>query len=261
MPVIKFACPHCSHQLTLPIEFQGKEGECPSCQRKVQVNGLVVGEERAVKGPLSAPTGQAPPPLNVTPISPPPPINEFKDRTVQGVPGAPPSNRLFCRNCGTVMSNNASTCRSCGVPAGYGNRFCPHCKAQTHESATKCGACGAELGKQKHGNASQNSETLIGTKSLEQAVAGIAGSNQEYYRAEFQSIQDAGGGFRASFNLAAFLFGPIWYIYHGMWKKALILIGASILTFAVATPLIWAYSGLASNYDLYLFKVRGKELW
>jgi len=263
MAILKFACPHCSHQLTLPVEFQGKQGECPSCQREVKINGLVVAEDRSVSGPLPVNAGQTPPPLNATPLSPPPIRNEGNVGALPKNVGARPRANEICRNCGSTMLPNAEACTSCGVPRGYGNRFCPYCKSQTHEAAVICVACGAQLNKAATTNG-RGAETLgmpAVAGNLEKAVEGIAGQSQEYYRAEFQSIQDAGGSFKVSFNWAAFLLGPIWYFYHGMWKKALILMGVSMLTFGIAAPLIWAYAGIASNYDLYLLKVKGKELW
>ena len=263
MAILKFACPHCSHQLTLPVEFQGKQGECPSCQREVKINGLVVAEERAVSGPLPVTPGPKPPPLNATPLSPPPLKKDDNVGPLPEINGARPPANEFCRNCGSGMLPNAVACPSCGVPRGYGNRFCPYCKAQTHEAAVICVACDARLDKATapNGTGGKTPERPVVARHIEEAVEGIAGQSQEYYRAAFQSIQDAGGSFKVSFNWAAFLLGPIWYFYHGMWKKALILMGASILTFAIATPLIWAYAGIASNYDLYLLKVKGKELW
>ena len=263
MAIVKFVCPHCSYQLSLPSEFQGKHGECPSCNQKVKIDGLVVGADRSVTGPLAVSPGHAPPPVNSTPLSPPPLTNVGDINATPENGGTPPPSNVFCRNCGSSMLRSAAVCPSCGVPKGYGNRFCPYCKAQTHEAAVMCVACGRQLTEASvtghEGGRADGKPTVV--RSIAEAVEGIAGESREYYRDEFQSIQDAGGGFKASFNWAAFLLGPIWYLYHGMWKKALILIGVSFLTFAIATPLIWAYAGIASNYDLYLLKVKGKELW
>ena len=157
----------------------------------------------------------------------------------------------------------AVACLNCGVPRGYGNRFCPHCNAQSHEAAVICVACGAALAKSTViGQGASRTQSLpIAPKSIDEAVLGISGQNQDYYRDEFQAIQNAGGGFKVSFNWVAFLLGPIWYFYHGMWKKALIQMGASFVTLGFIAPLIWIYNGMAANYDLYLLKVEGKELW
>jgi hypothetical protein len=39
MKTINFICPHCSHLMTLPAAFEGKEGNCSSCKSSVTVVG------------------------------------------------------------------------------------------------------------------------------------------------------------------------------------------------------------------------------
>ena len=145
MAIVKFVCPHCSYQLSLPSEFQGKHGECPSCNQKVKIDGLVVEDDRSATGPLAVTRGHVPPPVKSTPLSPPPLKNVGDINVTSGNGGVPPPNNVFCRNCGSSMLRSAAVCPSCGVPNGYGNRFCPHCKAQTHEAAVMCVACGRQL--------------------------------------------------------------------------------------------------------------------
>ncbi len=52
---------------------------------------------------------------------------------------------MYCRNCGSEMSNEAAVCVKCGVPAGKGKGFCPVCGAETNPEAAVCIKCGASL--------------------------------------------------------------------------------------------------------------------
>ena len=34
---------------------------------------------------------------------------------------------MYCRNCGSQLSENEDVCLKCGVKAGVGNKYCPNC--------------------------------------------------------------------------------------------------------------------------------------
>jgi len=61
---------------------------------------------------------------------------------------------MFCRNCGKEMSDEATLCISCGVPARKGGSFCQNCGVATSPLAEMCVKCGARLA---NGNSSEES--------------------------------------------------------------------------------------------------------
>lgn len=54
---------------------------------------------------------------------------------------------MYCRNCGSQMSDEALFCVHCGVPAGKGKAFCPNCGGDVHPDAVVCVRCGVPLTK------------------------------------------------------------------------------------------------------------------
>ncbi|MBC7956330.1 MAG: DUF2628 domain-containing protein [Cytophagales bacterium] len=54
---------------------------------------------------------------------------------------------------------------------------------------------------------------------------------------QFKSLT-AGERMKISFNILAFLFGPIYYIVKGMWKKGLALFGACFVVLVVLSVLL-----------------------
>jgi len=69
------------------------------------------------------------------------------------------------------------------------------------------------------------------------------------------------GGFVATWNWAAFLFGGVWYLAKGIWVKGVGICLLSLLTHGLALPLLWLYSGVFGNWDHYLLKRHGSQLW
>lgn len=110
------------------------------------------------------------------------------------------------------------------------------------------------------------------------------------WKQRFRAIEKAGGPklpklkslstgerFKVSFNVLAFLFGPIYYASKGMWKKALSLFGVcfvTIIVVAVVLELVGlgrfanalgygaaAIFGVRSNIDYYKKMVLGDDGW
>ncbi len=52
---------------------------------------------------------------------------------------------MYCRNCGSEVSEKAVICVACGTPPLSGNRYCPNCKAETSPDAGICIRCGVGL--------------------------------------------------------------------------------------------------------------------
>lgn len=140
-------------------------------------------------------------------------------------------------------------CRRCGAPQPAGGQFCP-----------KCGQSGQQPPPQKPTpprpmprSLPPDSPTIIG------------GLSHVDYSRVFAPFEAAGGKWVPTFNLLAFLIGPIWYLLKGMWLKAIVLGAASffliLVTGGLAAFIPWLYYGLFGNWDLYLWERQGKQGW
>lgn len=81
----------------------------------------------------------------------------------------------------------------------------------------------------------------------------------DYYARAFAGF-DAGGS-RNVWNWAAFLLGGFWYLFRGMWVKALLYFAAAIFSGGFLAIPLWIYGGMRGTYDLYLLRTRGNQLW
>jgi hypothetical protein len=69
------------------------------------------------------------------------------------------------------------------------------------------------------------------------------------------------GGFVPTWNWTAFLFGGIWYLVKGLWVKGLAILVIALFSHGVAIPLLWVYAGVFGNWDQYLLRRFGAQLW
>lgn len=53
---------------------------------------------------------------------------------------------MFCKNCGSMMNDNAAICVKCGVARGVGASYCPNCGETVAPNAAVCLKCGSALG-------------------------------------------------------------------------------------------------------------------
>lgn len=111
--------------------------------------------------------------------------------------------------------------------------FCRGCGHQIHESAPACPKCGAP-----------QSSLKSTTAAAGQMIEGLSDS----WKNKFILIEKAGGvklpnikkltfGERSKIitNIFGFLFGPIYYIIKGMWKKAITLtLISAIIVFCIS---------------------------
>jgi hypothetical protein len=81
----------------------------------------------------------------------------------------------------------------------------------------------------------------------------------EYYSQAFATID--GGQTKIVWNWAAFLLGALWYLYRGMWAKALIYVAVAIFSGGFLILPLWIYGGLMGTYDLWLLHRRGTQTW
>lgn len=50
---------------------------------------------------------------------------------------------MFCKNCGSAMSDNQAVCMNCGERAGNGNGYCANCGGTMNPETNTCTNCGA----------------------------------------------------------------------------------------------------------------------
>jgi hypothetical protein len=123
-------------------------------------------------------------------------------------------------------------------------KSCSKCGIQTLETAVFCTACGTHIATQAQFNSSSAT-----------ASADIS----EAWQKKFSLIEKAGGPnfprirelkfgerHKITFNILAFLFGPIYYLVKGMWKKAISLFIISVILI-LALELILAHFGLSTD--------------
>jgi len=174
--------------------------------------------------------------------------------------------------------------------AGGGNTF------PSHPSFNNAKASGADWASVVAGVASKHPEVLNYTLSSEEDhIKAVEAKNQVRrdidsldvslkWKERFRLIEQIGWdngmfknywNFRSlsfsqrltlAFNIWAFLFGIFYYFAKGLWLKGIFLVGiAVILTNLDAPPvfgfLIVGYCGGFANYDFYLLKVQGKQLY
>lgn len=90
----------------------------------------------------------------------------------------------------------------------------------------------------------------------------LAAGLPNYYAQAFEEFSRSGAsGLRPKFNVGAFFFGPFWYLYRGLWAKALIYLAVSFGSGGLAVLIPWVYSAMFGTYDLYLLRKDKKQLW
>lgn len=170
---------------------------------------------------------------------------------------------VYCRVCGRQGAAHAVACLGCGVPPGVGDKYCNRCGIEVqHPQAVMCVSCGSALaggGAGVHASAASHhpSSGASTPREIDAAAKQVKGKHGDYYKNVFAEISKEGGGFKAYWNWTAFLLGPFYFLYHGLIIKALMLFVVGLFFF----PASWLYAGIAFNYDLYLKKVKGKDLW
>ena len=131
---------------------------------------------------------------------------------------------------------------------------CPYCKEEIREGAVKCKHCGEVLERSEYSK----------TANVRDSVPNASVKLHPYYQRVFAKFDANGGSFTPTWNWAAFLLGPIWYLLHGMWLKSVVLFvawGFTPMFVFVPAVFVIGYQAIVGNYDYYLRKVKGKLLW
>lgn len=168
-----------------------------------------------------------------------------------------------CRECDARVSSEAEACPHCGVPypapadrdVRVGAEHGPGSEdTGTEAGATAGGEPAGEAAGATGGAGSQEAEASHGTQAR-------TTTPEIYYRRVFHRFDQNHGRFLATWNWAAFIFAPFWYLAKGMWLKALLMFGILILTGGLAVALVWIYCGAFGNWDYYLLRRQGKQFY
>jgi hypothetical protein len=151
---------------------------------------------------------------------------------------------------------------------------CNNCGASLDRVSTFCGYCGTTFDKRAASNAvalatpsgfappalAVQSPLVVATTQAPAATSAPYAGLTPYYADAYARI-DAGGMGASKWNWAAFLFGMFWYFYRGLWGKALLMAGVNIASGGVLGLLFALYCGKFGNYDDWLLRRQGKQLW
>ena len=133
---------------------------------------------------------------------------------------------------------------------------CPNCSQTFEEGLTKCPVCEFEIQQESPAVEPITVETEQ-VKDIEYYKNTYGVDN--YYAKRFAKIDANNGKFVVVFNIYAFLFGAFWYLYKGMWLKALafiVLAGAINFVSDLAVGIgVAAAASAVGTYDFYLKKV------
>lgn len=170
--------------------------------------------------------------------------------------------------------------------------FCEQCGTQLGEGAAFCAGCGKEA---STGALRGVRESAAGpTIDVSTAAAVDSGGFSEKWRQRFAAIEKAGGERTRwwrwpegkqltgkekrliTSNLWAFVFGPFYYLYLGLWRKAItLLVAVLVIDFileiagnAVGFPVdrfLWIVSAImfkqCANVDYYRKTVLNRREW
>lgn len=112
--------------------------------------------------------------------------------------------------------------------------YCPECGTQTSDQATACPKCGFPIAKLNFNQSLQN-QTIISN--------GFAGLDP-YYQEEFEEIQKSNEEYRGKFNWYAFWFSWIWLLTKGAIGWAVIVFLANWGVPLVLTNMVRGEIGL-----------------
>jgi hypothetical protein len=154
---------------------------------------------------------------------------------------------MKCNNCGAALEPRSTFCGYCGTAITAARPAAPLAVAVAPQAfAAQPAMAGVPALNMPFGQAAST------------GAAPVYADLPAYYVDAFAQI-DARGRNASKWNWAAFCFGPAWYLYRGMWLKALITMGLACVP--AFTLLVWIYSGKWGNADLWQLRRQGKQFW
>ncbi len=146
---------------------------------------------------------------------------------------------IVCHICGSENPDDAVHCGSCGALLGKTDETeqveCAFCGAKNPKGALRCTSCGNFLspstGKNPFMNGLDENEK-IGDHSVADYALYTQISTKQYV-AKFRKLSNK----RVSFNWAAFLLGPQWFLFRKMYKVGILLMVSVVAVAMMCTPL------------------------
>lgn len=148
---------------------------------------------------------------------------------------------VVCHICGSENPADALHCGSCGALFGESatlpEKDCPFCGAKNPEGAFRCHSCGNLLA-QSEGNPFMNGVSAEENEKIGDYTVGdyalFTQLNAKRYIPKFKKITDK----KITFNWAAFLFGPQWFLFRKMYKAGILLMVSFIAISMMCSPLV-----------------------
>lgn len=165
---------------------------------------------------------------------------------------------MYCRNCGSVVNENAEVCIKCGCRPTNGNSYCQECGAITNANQEICIKCGCRL---------LVTNSSLGNFFDSLSVSENTGSTENidfrylkpYYQNEFTQIYNSKEAYKGKWNWCAFLFGWVWALTKGCWLSAIVDLVISMATAGVGGIVYSVIYGIRGNYIYYTHYVKHKQ--
>lgn len=161
---------------------------------------------------------------------------------------------MYCKHCGSLVSEKAEICPKCGCKPLSGDSFCQFCGTKVNKGQQVCAKCGkfVVLFFDRLEITPDFSAPILNGKRL-----------KPYYQKEFQKIYKSNGAYKGKFNICAFLFGSLWALTNPCWLEGVFAIIISVLTAGVGGIVSCFYFGARGNYTYYknFILLQKKALW
>lgn len=145
----------------------------------------------------------------------------------------------ICHICSSENPSDSTHCGNCGALFGEEKeefRICPDCRAKNHPQSIICTTCGAPLAAEINNPFAE----AIGIDENEKIGNYSAGDyalytqlNAKRYIPKFRKLEEK----KLSFNWAAFVFGPSWFLFRKIYKVGIILLIAFVSISMMTAPL------------------------
>ena len=156
-------------------------------------------------------------------------------------------------------------CLGCGALLSDGSQSCDYCGKVVMKSLITDSLNATSLASNTHTNEVSNEQsTAIQQVSEQTALTNssyMEGLSEDYKELFSKFDLDTSTSPKFSFGWAPFLFGPLWYLYKGLWAKGLIYLVVAFSTIGSLAFIPWIYGTCFGSYDLYLLKKHNKQLW
>lgn len=153
-----------------------------------------------------------------------------QNMTFEDVPITSTEDYVYCTNCGSQNTASSLFCRMCG------NRIVKNTSAVQSTAYTQSNPADQNAysyanqyntAYQQQSSYSSVSYNAYQSTSVDADIQHLIGVNSEYYVSKFQEIKAQNN--QASWNWAAFLFGPYWMIYRRMYGYGTAFLAAIFL--------------------------------